>query len=149
MDLTKHSPRSVREKMLGIVQLARTIDKAKASAEGTLGEYTYDCPMDHALFDFLGIKQSEFLNAVKNAKNDAEIESYVKTAVAKKSSTDIGEFNKRILTGKPPAGESLEHFTKLRAKVAPDRTDVTTWPELLDLEEGRPVQQHATVVGVA
>ena len=148
MDLTKHVPRSVREKSLGLVQLARTTDKAKAVAEGTPGEYHYNCSMDKKLFEFLGINDGEYLSVVKNAKNDAEIESYVKTFLAKKNSTDIGEFNKRILTTSP-AGESLEIFSKLRAKIAPDRTDVTTWPELLDLEEGRPVQRHTATVGNA
>ncbi len=48
--------------MLGIVQLARTIDKAKAVAQGRFGEYRYDCPMDRGLFDFLGMDSQEFLN---------------------------------------------------------------------------------------
>ena len=55
MDLTKAPPRSVRETMLGIVQLARTIDKAKAVVQGRFGEYRYDCPMDRGLFNFLGM----------------------------------------------------------------------------------------------
>jgi hypothetical protein len=39
--------------MLGIVQLARATDKAKAVAHGRIGEYRYDCPMDQGLFDTL------------------------------------------------------------------------------------------------
>jgi hypothetical protein len=39
MDLTKTTPRSVSTAMLGIVQLARTTDKAKAVAHGSIGEY--------------------------------------------------------------------------------------------------------------
>jgi hypothetical protein len=36
----------------------------------------------------------------------------------------------------------LTAFNELRAKVAPDRTDVTTWPDLLDLDEHRSVPKR-------
>ena len=141
MDLTKGTPRSVRDKVLGIVQLGRTTDKAKAVAHGTIGEYEYDCSMDKGLFDFLGIKGNEYLKVVTNAKQDSEIENYVKGFLGKKTPQEIGEFNKQALTA-TPSGESLEHFTQLRTKIAPDRTDVKTWPDLLDLEEGRSIPQR-------
>jgi|SRR5580692_7878561 hypothetical protein len=78
MDLTKNAPRSVKETMLGIVQLARTTDKAKAVVDGQVGEYHYDCPMDRALFDFLAMDPKRFLDAVKAAENDSETEAYAK-----------------------------------------------------------------------
>jgi hypothetical protein len=37
------------------------------------------------------------------------------------------------------------HFNELRAKIAPSRTDVTSWPDLLDLDEGRTVPHRETV----
>lgn len=138
MDLTTTTPRSVREKVLGIVQLSRTIDKAKAAVHGKIGDYEYPCPMDRGLFEFLGMKESAFADFVKHAKSDAEIVNYSKAFVEKKSPDEIATFNRRAMTAKP-ADESLEHFKALRSKIAPDRTDVTTWPDLLDLEEGRPV----------
>ncbi len=141
MDLTQTTPRSVREKLLGIVQLARTTDKAKALAHGKLGEYEYPSTMDEGLFEFLGMKGSEFLEFVKAAKNNAEIEGYTKGFLEKKSPDEIRSFNERWMT-KTPKGESLEHFTTLRAHIAPERTDVTTWPDLLDLDEGRSVARR-------
>jgi len=147
MDLTSKTPRSAREKVLGVVQLARTIDKAQALVHGKIGEYEYPCPMDQSLFDFLGMKESAFTDFVKHAKSDTEIVNFSKGFVEKKSLDEIADFNRRAMTTKP-TGESLEHFTELRSSIAPDRTDVTTWPDLLDLEEGRPValrQEHAKV----
>ena len=138
MDLTKTPPRSVRETMLGIVQLARTIDKAKAVAQGRFGEYRYDCPMDRGLFDFLGMDSQEFLTIVKTARDNAGIEAYAKVFVAKQDAQSIETFNEHWLSDLP-TGDSLEAFYELRAKVAPSRTDVTSWPDLLDLEEGRTV----------
>ncbi len=124
--------------MLGIVQLARATDKAKAVAHGRVGEYHYDCPMDQGLFEFLGMDPKAFFNVVKDAKDDAEIEAYANVYVAKKDSRSIEEFNKKWLST-VPTGESLTHFKELRAKIAPLRTDVTSWPDLLDLDEGRTV----------
>jgi hypothetical protein len=144
MDLTKTAPRSVGETMLGIVQLARTTDKAKAVAHGRVGEYRYDCPMDQGLFEYLGMDAKEFLNIVKTARDDSGIEAYAKTFVAKRDPRDIEAFNQKWLSA-VPTGESLRHFEELRAKIAPERTDVVSWADLLDLDEGRAVPHRELV----
>ena len=144
MDLTKTTPRSVSEMMLGIVQLARTTDKAKALVHGTIADYKYDSPMDQGLFEYLGMEPEAFLNVVRAAKSDSEIEAYAKTFVAKKDPRNIEAFNKRWLSA-VPTGESLKHFEELRSKIAPSRSDVVSWSDLLDLEEGRTVQHREAV----
>ncbi|MGB6644608.1 MAG: DUF5069 domain-containing protein, partial [Candidatus Cybelea sp.] len=105
-DLTKTTPRSSSEMMLGIVQLARATDKAKAVTHGTIGEYKYDCPMDQSLFEYLGMDPKAFLEVVNNAKSDYEIEAYAKTFVARKDPRNIEAFNKKFLSA-VPTGESL------------------------------------------
>jgi len=145
MDLTKTAPRSVSEKMLGIVQLARTTDKAKALAHGHVGEYKYDCPMDQGLFDYLDMNAKEFLSTVKDAKNDAEIEAYAQRFISRKDASSIEAFNKKWLS-EVPTGEGLKHFQELRTKIAPERTDVTSWSDLLDLDEGRTVPHRKMVI---
>lgn len=144
MDLTKNYPRSVHEKVLGLVQLPRTIDKGKAKAYGNVGEYNYDCPMDKALFEFLGMNGDELLEVIKNAKSDAEIEAYCKRFVDKKTPAQIERWNHEWVTHKPE-GPSLEYFLQLRGQIAPDRTDVTSWADLLDLDEKRPVPRRDAV----
>jgi hypothetical protein len=144
MDLTTSYPRSVKDKLVGVVMLGRTIDKAKAKAHGNIGEYHYNCPMDQAVFGLLGIDQEKFLEVVTNAKDDAEIEAYAQTFAAKKSPEELAAFNESFLKAGPAKGsESEGYFLDLRNSVAPDRTDVTNWPDLLDLDEKRPVP-HAT-----
>ena len=144
LDLTTSYPRSVHEKLYGLVQIARTIDKAKATAHGNVGEYHYNCGMDQAVFGFLGIDHEKLLDVVKNAKSDDEINAYVKSFIDKKSPEEIERWNQEWLT-KKPQGESLEYFTQLRSQIAPDRTDVTSWPDLLDLDEKRNVPKRETV----
>jgi hypothetical protein len=144
MDLTTSYPCSVHDKMHGIVQIARTVQKGKALAHGNIGEYHYNCPMDVAVFTFLGIDHAALLDVIKNAKNDAEIEAYIKTFTDKKSAAEIETWNREYLSHKPE-GESLEFFLSFRNQIAPDRTDVTTFADLLDLDEKRTVPKRETV----
>jgi hypothetical protein len=148
MDLTTSFPRSVHEKIAGVVMVARATDKAKAVAHGNVGEYNFNCPMDQGVFSFLGIDKDAFLDVVKNAKSDAEIDAYVKTFADKKSPAEIAEFNEHFLAHKPDPGSDAEgYFLSLRNSVAPDRTDVTVWADLLDLDEKRTVPKR-TVAAV-
>ena len=144
MDLTQEYPRSVHHKLHGVVQLARAIDKGKATANGNVGEYHYDCPMDKAVFSFLGIDAAKLLDVIKNAQSDAEIEAYVAPFVSVKTADEIEAWNHQWVTT-APTGDSLKYFLDLRDQVAPDRKDVTTWADLLDLDEKRPVPERVLV----
>ncbi|HET6276274.1 MAG TPA: DUF5069 domain-containing protein [Candidatus Cybelea sp.] len=145
MDLTKEYPRSVREKWQGVVQLGRAIDKGKAEAHGDVGDYHYNCPMDQAVFGFLGMDHERVLDAIRNAKTDAEIEVYTRPFVDAKSSDEIERWNHEWLSHEPE-GPSRDAFMNLRAEIAPDRTDVTTWPDLLDIDEKRHVPRRTASV---
>jgi hypothetical protein len=144
MDLTQTYPRSVHDKLFGLVQISRTIDKGKALAHGNVGEYHYNCGMDQAVFEFLGIDHEKFLDVIKNAQSDAEIESYAKQFIVQKSPAEIERWNIEWLTHRPE-GESLKYFLDLRDKIAPDRKDVLSWADLLDLDEKRAVPRRETV----
>ena len=141
MDLTTSYPRSVREKHLGMVQVARTIDKGKAFLAGKIGEYKYDCPMDKHLFEFLGITGEQLLDAIK--KGDKAADDFLKSHIDAKGQAEIEKFNHEWLEHGPEKGSpGEEYFLELRNAVAPDRTDVTRWPDLLDLDEKRPVPRR-------
>jgi hypothetical protein len=144
MDLTTNYPRSVHDKLFGLVQIGRTLDKGKATAIGKEGEYHYNCTMDQSVFAFLGIDHDALLDVIEKAKSDDEIESYVKTFIDKKSPQEIETWNKEYVALKP-TGESLDYFLELRNQLAPDRTDVVSWPDLLDLDEKRTVPKRETV----
>jgi hypothetical protein len=140
MDLTHEYPTSVKTKLHGLVQIARTIDKGKAKAHGNLGEYHYNCPMDAAVFAFLGIDHEALLDVISKAKSDQEIKDYVAPFIHNKSDAEIEAWNAAWLKSAPaPGSDSEKSFLQLRSQVAPDRTDVTAWADLLDLDEKRPV----------
>lgn len=145
MDLTKSYPRSPRDKFAGIVMLARTTDKARAEKHDTLGEYHYNCPLDKAVFSFLEIDHAEYARKAE-ALNDAQLESWVRERfVSKKTPAEIEGFNTSFLRDRKPApgSESEQYFIEVRNKLDSTRTDIKTWPDLLDLEEGRQVPRRA------
>jgi hypothetical protein len=148
MDLTKEYPRSVRDEWQGVVQLGRTIDKGKAKAHGNIGEYHYNCSMDQAVFGFLGIDHERLLDVIRNAQSDAEIGAYTGSFVAAKSRDEIDRWNREWLANEPE-GESQVAFVNLRQQIAPERTDVTTWPDLLDLDEKRQVPRRSESASTA
>lgn len=141
MDLTVEKPRSAKDKLLGLVSLKRVIDKAKAHNDDKLGEYDYDCPHDRPLFEFLGTNGEEFARNVAELKSDEAIADWVQREfLSKKTSEEIERFNRDRMRWHPePGSHSFEYFQNLREQIAPGRSDVVTWFDVLDLDEGRPV----------
>jgi hypothetical protein len=137
MDLTKDYPRSPNDMLAGIVSLPRMIDKTRADAEGTLGEYDVDCPHDKPVLAFLGVDFAAFAAKLKELKyDDKAVEAWAKPLVDKHSPAEIAAFNDSRRAWKPD-DHSQQYFDKLKAQVAPSRPDVTTWFKLLDLDEKR------------
>jgi uncharacterized protein DUF5069 len=147
MDLTTEVPRSPKQKMLGIVSLARTIDKARAYNEGKLGEYDYDCPHDKPLFAFLGTDGATFAAKVKELQTDENLEAWAKSDLLPgKTDADLARFNDERMQWHPePGSESEQYYRTMRAKIAPGRDDVVTWFDLLDLDEQRPVENPTQI----
>jgi hypothetical protein len=79
-------------------------------------------------------------DVIKSGASDAEIAEYVAPYVHAKSDEEIEAYNTDwLLRGPEKGSKSEDAFLELRAEVAPDRTDVTSWADLLDLDEKRPV----------
>ena len=136
LNLSQEYPRSPKQQLGGYVHFCRMIDKARAKAAGTIGEYIYPCPLDQALLEFLGIGGDAFYEAVKT-RTDQDILRWVKEHAKTRSPKEIEGWNATFLNRKPQNEESMRHFLETRNRIAPQRTDVTTWVDLLDLEEGR------------
>jgi hypothetical protein len=64
-------PRRWSEQLAGIYWLPRLIDKARAAAAGSLGDYFFgQSPMDHSLLRVLGLGHRAFLALVEGAADD-------------------------------------------------------------------------------
>jgi len=76
--------------------------------------------------------------AATTERTDADRVVVRATFLRKKTPADINAFNEEFLADAPaPNSDSEARFLKLRNQLDPSRTDVVTWPGLLDLEEGR------------
>jgi hypothetical protein len=60
-----------------------------------------------------------------------------------RSEAELEEFNQMTLTRGPDTPEKQASFKKTRDTIDASRTDITSWADLLDLEEGRPVPRRA------
>ncbi|MBI5853650.1 MAG: DUF5069 domain-containing protein [Nitrospirae bacterium] len=139
MDLTKTFPRSPRETLAGYAHLARMVDKVRAKLAGTIGEYVYPCPMDQRLLDFAGMTAEQFTEAVTSYSADGDVAAWFQRTAKPHSPVEVADWNQTLLTRGPDTEEKRAYFRSERDRLDPTRTDITSWADLLDLEEGRPV----------
>ena len=145
MDLRKAFPRSMRVKIEGYVHLARMIDKCRAVLVGAEGEYIYPCPMDDRLMEFAGITAVQFTAAVKATPSDEAVAKWFAQTAKTHSPAELEAWNRMMLNRGPGTPEKVDYFNKLRDAVDPSRTDLSSWADLQDLEEGRHVPRQEPV----
>lgn len=146
VDLRTGYPRSLHERVGGYVHLARMIDKCRAKLSGTIGEYLYPCPLDQRMLEFAGIDPDQFLDQVRQHSDEAIVHWW--TVTAKPHSDDEREaWNQAMETRSPDTEEKWAYFRRVRDKLDPTRSDIVTWADLLDLEEGRTVPRRTPADG--
>ncbi|MFQ5673720.1 MAG: DUF5069 domain-containing protein [Nitrospinales bacterium] len=136
MNLTKTFPRSPKETLAGLVHIPRMIDKARARNAGTLGEYIFPCPLDNIILNFLDVTAEEFAQRAED-KEDDSLACWVEEKIRDRAVEEKQSINREILGRKPDTQEKKEKFLELRDAIDPSRTDIQTWVDLIDLEEGR------------
>jgi len=137
IDLNRRAPRSpYNTDVYGMVQLARLVDKGRASNANTLGAYFYaeDSGIDRATLAFLGVSPAEFTEALKKLSTDAEIEAWLK-ADYPKSDADIEAYNERMTQMGPTDERYKAIMANMINKIAPERTDINTWFALMLLDD--------------
>lgn len=139
MDLRKSFPRSMKVKLAGYVHLARMIDKCRAVLAGTEGDYIYPCPMDERLLELAGISADQFTRTVETSSTDEEVVAWFRRTAKPRSPSELDQWNTALLLKGPSSPDSLKRFNAYRDAVDPSRTDLTSWADLQDLEEGRDV----------
>jgi hypothetical protein len=114
------------------------IDKCRAFLSDALGEYIYPCPLDRHLLDFAGLTPDQFLAAVET-RTDKDLLSWFNANTTPHTSQQIEDWNHMMLNRSPDSEEKWVYFRQIRDRLDPTRNDITTWSDLLDLEEERPV----------
>jgi hypothetical protein len=134
-DLTKNPPRSVRTRLGGYASVPRMLDKCRAEIAGKSGEYHYNCPLDQRTLEFLGIDAEALKTEVAKGQGDGDLLAWIKANQKNKhTATEIEAFSDAASKRKPD-GESQEYFDQILKAAAPHRTDITTWADLLDVDD--------------
>jgi hypothetical protein len=135
-DLTRHPPRSPRTRLGGYVHLPRLIDKARAIAAGRNGEYHYPCPFDDRFFAYTGLKAGAFLAKVKTGASDSELLAYVQAkSRPKRHPAEIAAWSAWMEQLTVASPDSRAFFNEVHRKNAPQRGDIATWFEWLELDD--------------
>jgi hypothetical protein len=135
-DLTRQPPRSPRVRLGSYVLLPRILDKCRATLAGKNGEYNYNCPLDQRFFEFVQIDAEEFKRQVQTGAGDGEMLHWVEAhSKTKPSIVEIiawSAYQEQRVSGDV---EMRQFFHDLHKKAAPNREDIGTWFDLLDLDD--------------
>jgi hypothetical protein len=135
-DLTKAPPRSPRVRLGGFVILPRMLDKGRATIAGKNGEYHFNCPMDRRFFDFTGISPNALMNQLATGKSDELILAWIrKSSPRAKVPSDVESWSQLETLRAPSDMESRKLFASIQEAVAPNRDDIMTWFDLLDVDD--------------
>ena len=139
-------PRSGREMLGGIVFLPRTIDKMRAYINGTVGDYnvgqTHRGLSDHT-YALFGVTVAQFEQAVRENPTDEGVLEWLYRHGKRPTPQEIEAYNRMVLALGPQTEPGLAAVRARLAKLGfADRTDVTAFLDLHDLEEGREVPRR-------
>jgi hypothetical protein len=133
-DLTQRPPRSPRLKLGGYVILPRMLDKGRAQLAGKVGEYHYACPLDQRFLEFTGLTAEDILGLLRAGKSDGEVLAWVRER-AKRSEWEVESWSEYQARRGPLDNESRQHFNEALEKIAPNRDDIGTWFDMLDIDD--------------
>jgi hypothetical protein len=136
VDLTKQAPRSPRVRLGGYVILPRMLDKGRATVAGKNGEYHYACPTDERFLDFVGINPAALKKELAKGRSDSEILAWInKNAKHKRIPSEIAYWSAFQERRTPDNPEGRDYFNDEHKRIAPKRTDIISWFDLLDLDD--------------
>ena len=135
MDLTQRAPRSPYHiGVLGMMNTARMVDKARARLSNTLGEYKagQGSGRDQRTLTSLGLSEDTFLEIVKKAQDDQSIETGIQ-AVSNINLDQIKAFNAVERDREPPNETYRRGFEERKLIVG--QPEIITMPDMLDAED--------------
>ncbi len=135
-DLTQRAPRSAHVRLGGYVILPRMLDKCRATLAGRQGEYKYACPLDQHLLQFAGVDPEALKAQVATGQGDGDLLAWFDAhATRQPTPSAIAAWSAHQIQRAPGDPDSRAFFNQIHAAIAPRRTDIVTWFDLLDLDD--------------
>jgi Domain of unknown function (DUF5069) len=91
-------------------------------------------PLDQRLTAFLSVSTDDILKLLKDGKSDSEVLAWIRDNT-KRTDFEIYQWSGYQLQRSPSDNEGREYISETVKKVAPDRDDVVTWFDMLDLDD--------------
>ena len=137
MNLTQRPPRSLRILLGGYALLPRLLDKCRAEIAGTSGEYHYNCPLDQHFFKFTGVDHEALKAEVAKGLGDGELLEWITAnALHQRTPWEIRQWSDYQQNRTPDSdGETRGFFSEMLNNLSTTREDITTWADLLDLDD--------------
>ena len=103
---------------------------------GKNGEFKFDCPLDAHFLNFTGLTGADIKKLLEAEKGDGEIVQWIQAnAPLKRRLDEIVAWSNYHDTRGPSDVESREYFHGLHIKYAPSREDISSWFDLLDVDD--------------
>ena len=135
-DLTQRPPRSPRVRLGGYAILPRMLDKGRATLAGKNGEFHYDCPLDAHFLNFAGVRAAAIKKQLATGKGDGEMLAWItKHSTTKPCPVKIAAWSAYQDQRGASDVEGREYFHNYHVKLAPKREDVTSWFDVLDIDD--------------
>ena len=145
-DLTQRPPRSPRVRLGGYVLLPRILDKGRAALVGKLGDYRFaGIGMDRHFFNFTGLNHEALKAELAKGLGDGEMLAWVNAnSKPARQPWEISAWSQYHERRTPDSdAETWTDFADMVAKHTKTREDITTWFDMLDLDD------HCTFGGKA
>jgi hypothetical protein len=143
-DLTLRPPRSPHVSLGGYVILPRLLDKGRAQLAGKTGGFIFNSGIDKRFFAFVKIEAEALLDQLAEGKGDGAILEWIKThAGHQPSDWEIAQWSAFQVSRTASSVEARENSVSELAALAPERTDIITGFQLIDLED------HVSFGGIA
>ena len=135
-DLTQHPPRSPRIRLGGFAILPRMLDKGRATIANTNGEYHFACPLDQRFLTFVDVDPEGVKAQLAEGKGDGDILTWIlENAKNKPAEFEIAAWSKFAEERVPADLESRAFFNEIHKAAGPNREDIATWFDVLELDD--------------
>lgn len=138
-------PRSAKVLLGGIAHLGRFIDKIRLRHAGQIQDYNYiTVGFDKYLIDFLGIDATAFEQRVLTGGTDEDLLAWVRGNGRKPSDQEVAQWSQGLLAAGAKDEAARQRFHERLEEIATKRgvsisslPSVTTWADVIELDEGR------------
>ena len=113
LDLSTVAPRDPYQKFLGLVNLPRLLDKARAELAGTMGPYFWRIGQSLLLLEFLEIPAAELYEALKTDQSDEAMCEWIAGNMAPRTNVEIAYFNRGAIQNYPVTVDRMQFHHSL------------------------------------